>query len=142
MSYTFSTAANAITAVGFGTSLSCILFRLVSSIRDAPEEIHQLAARLETLSATFASIEAISRDLPSCNQFSGEFLDQLRSCMADFEGLEKNIRSLQRCLRQNRMRKFWSQAQWPFHKASTRRFMNHVQSFHVTFSLALAALQM
>ncbi|KAI9766946.1 MAG: hypothetical protein M1840_006243 [Geoglossum simile] len=141
MSDTFSTTANTITAVGFCISLGCILFRFVSSIRDAPEEIHQLAAELEVLSVTFASIEAISRDLPSCNQFSGEFLDRLRSCTADFEGLEKNIRPLQKRLRQNRMRNFWIQAQWPLYKASTRRLINNVQSCHVAFPLGLAALQ-
>jgi hypothetical protein len=142
MSDPLSTAANIFATIGFSAGFSRILYGLISSIRNAPKEIRQLAAELESLSATFAGIEAIGRDLPSCNALTGEFLNRLRSCMADLEDLERTVRKLEKCLSQNSIRKSLAMAQWPFSESTAIQFSRRVQSYHVTLSLALITLQM
>ena len=142
MSDPLSTAANVFATVGFSAGLSRILYKLVSSIQNAPQEIHHLAVELETMSATFAGIEAISRDLPSHNAFSEEFLDRLRSCMADLEDFGRTVEKLEKGLRQNLMRKSLARVQWPYNESAAIQFSRRVQSYHVTLSLALMTLQM
>lgn len=134
-----STTASVFAVIGFAAGLSGVLYRFVSSIRDAPKEISHLTAELEALSGTFASIEAISRDLPSRNALSVEFLGRLRSCMAEFEDLERSVRKLERYLKQNPV---MAKVRWPYGEPSAVQFSRRLRSYHVTFSLALTALQM
>jgi hypothetical protein len=142
MSDPLSTIANVLATVGFSAGFSGILYRLICSLQNAPKEIHQLATELEALSATFAGIEAISRELPSHNALSEIFLDRLRNCMADLEELERAAKKLEKCLRANSMRKSLASIQWSYNKSTAIQFSRHVQSYHVTLSLALITLQM
>jgi hypothetical protein len=142
MSDPLSTVANVLATLGFSAGFSGILYGLISSIQNAPKEIHQLATELEALSATFVGIEAISRELPPYNALSEEFLDRLRSCMADLGELERAAKKLEKCLGVNPMRKSLASIQWSYNKATAIQFPRHVQSYHVILSLALITLQM
>ena len=142
MSDPLSTVANVLATLGFSAGFSGILYRLISSIQNAPKEIHQLATELEALSATFAGIEAISRELPAHNALSKEFLDRLRNCMADLEELEGAAKKLEKCLRVSSMRKSLASLQWSYNKSTAIQFARRVQSYHVTLSLASITLQM
>ncbi|KAI9769608.1 MAG: hypothetical protein M1839_003610 [Geoglossum umbratile] len=141
MAYPLSTTANILATIGFTAGLSRLLYGFFSSVRDAPSEIRRLAAELEALSTTFAGIEALDRELPARNAFSRDFLGRLRNCMADFEELEKRVRKSEKRLGQNPVTKIWARVQWPYRELVMAQFTKRVQSYHVTFSLALMTLQ-
>jgi predicted RNase H-like nuclease (RuvC/YqgF family) len=142
MSDPLSTAASVLATLGFSAGFGGILFRLISSIQNAPKEIHQLATELKALSAALAGIEAISRELPPNDVFSEEFLDRLRRCTADLEELERAVKRLEKCLRVNSMGKSLASIRWSYNKSTATQFSKHIQSYHVTLSLALITLQM
>jgi hypothetical protein len=142
MSDPLSTAANVLATLGFSAGFGGILYRLISSIQNAPKEIRQYATELEALSATFAGIEAISRELPSHNALSGDFLDRLRNCTADLEELERAVKRLEKCLRVSFMRKSLASIRWSYNKSTAVQFLRYTQSYHAALSLALTTLQM
>jgi hypothetical protein len=137
-----STTANVLATIGFSAGFCNILYKLVLSIGNAPQEIHKLALELEALSTAFAGIEVISRDLPSHNALSGEFIGQLRSCMADLGDLERSVRRLEKSLNQDTVKKSLARVQWQYQGPFAIQFARRVQLYHITLSLALTTLQM
>jgi hypothetical protein len=62
--------------------------------------------------------------------------------MADLEERERAVKKLEKCSEANLTRKSLASIEWSYNKAAAIRFSRHVQSCHVTLSLALITLQM
>ncbi|CCF33837.1 hypothetical protein CH063_01037 [Colletotrichum higginsianum] len=86
--------ASLLAFIGFGLTSIKTFHKFVTSIKDGPQRLHDLARALDSLRAAYERTQAL-QELPGILESSPSLLDQLRRCNDDVDRFSKTLVKMQ-----------------------------------------------
>jgi hypothetical protein len=140
----FSIALGGITIVQVAAKVVSLGMAYGQSVANLPDEVQTLISEISLLSGVLnslcASLQKTGPEDTSPHLVSPELLDEpIKECQAQLEGLHSLLEKHRS--RKNRLRHFGRKLKWPMKAQETREWIQKVEGFKTTFSLALKAEQ-
>ena len=138
-----SAAANTLALVAIAGQSCHFLYKFLSRIPKASNDIQHHILLLRGLRSTFANIETLGQNIELDRITVLHFHTRVQECMDDLQTMQLRLMKLRRQLRAGHITRTWAVVRWALIKEELlTHFFHRIQIYHTTFSLDLLKLHM